>query len=78
MTTNQTPWDRLEQYNAGWNIPLFNHNEFAGKINELISCDYIEFQQYLIGSQAYLNSTDKTVLEQDNHNLFLENIVDLN
>jgi glycosyltransferase involved in cell wall biosynthesis len=71
LCSGNTPWDKLNEFNAGWNISLKNAEDFKYKINELLKLDNNEYGKFLIGCKDYINhlQNDKNIID-DNLALF--------
>lgn len=71
LCSDTTPWNKLEDYHAGWNIDLLEQSKFAEVIENLIALEEIEFEKLRRGCLDYSNDVrnDKKHIE-DNLNLF--------
>lgn len=69
-TAGKTPWDKLNDLNAGWNLNINKPYEFVDCIDQLISNDNSEYQSFINGCSIYLNSEEKSIVKNDNINLF--------
>ena len=70
LTTNSTPWNDLEKFNAGWNMGLNNFSKIKEKIEEIIDTDENEYSLFLSGCTKYVDSFNKTEMLNNNLNLF--------
>jgi len=55
LISDQTPWNDLEKYNAGWAISLNKKDIFIEKIKELLSYDDIEFKKKSNNVKKYIS-----------------------
>jgi glycosyltransferase involved in cell wall biosynthesis len=71
LLANTTPWQNLEQFGVGWDLPLDNELEFVKRIEILARTSFEdrEAQRRLVYSYAKIKSHEPDVLE-NNRNLF--------
>lgn len=67
LCSGTTPWDKLDEFNAGWNINLSDQKNFINKISELLTIDSKQSYEFLSGCKNYLDYISK------NKNIFDEN-----
>ncbi|MBL7736794.1 MAG: glycosyltransferase [Chitinophagaceae bacterium] len=62
LISDQTPWQRLVDYNAGWSIPLDDFESYKVAIQNLINLDLGEHRKLSLGSrklaEEYLANAD--------------------
>lgn len=62
LISDQTPWQRLEDYNAGWSIPLDDFESYKVAVQDLINLDLGEHRKLSLGSrklaEEYLANAD--------------------
>jgi glycosyltransferase involved in cell wall biosynthesis len=54
LCTETTPWNRLSDYNAGWNISLDKFQQHVDLIESLILLDDETYRKYATGCEKYL------------------------
>ncbi len=54
LCSNKTPWNNLENYDAGWTFPLDNINAFVEIIEKLSKMDSTEYEKYKKGCLRYV------------------------
>jgi len=70
LCTDKTPWDKLDSFDAGWNLSIGKPYEFVEQIEKLIKYDFDDYQIFLNGCSTYLNSIEKSIVKNNNINLF--------
>lgn len=70
LCSNNTPCDRLDEFNAGWHLNASKVNEFVTKLTLLIKYNFLEYQKLLVGTQTYLDYTKTNLNEKNNLELF--------
>jgi len=70
LTTNTTPWNRLEEKNAGWNIHLNDFKSFYEKVQSLVDFEENEYKKFVDGAFDYANSFNKYKTLKNNLDLF--------
>lgn len=71
IISDQTPWRRLEQRKAGWDLPLDEKNEFTRVIERCAAMDQQEYNEWSAAAFEYASgflSNDQTL--QQNRELF--------
>lgn len=53
LISDQTPWQNLEQLNAGWTLPLNTPAAFTRVIGELAEAGQVEYDRYAAAAWAY-------------------------
>jgi glycosyltransferase involved in cell wall biosynthesis len=53
LISDQTPWQDLEEKNAGWAIPLANKEKWVEIIESISNMDAIQFEEYTKGAWNY-------------------------
>jgi glycosyltransferase involved in cell wall biosynthesis len=73
LCSDKTPWNRLDEFNAGWSISLKNISRFIEVIENLSKLDSDEYEKYKEGCFRYIEDlkNDKKHIE-DNLRLFDE------
>ena len=56
IVSDQTPWNDLEEYNAGFSLNLENQQHFKDAINKLLVLSENDFQCMSINVQKYIKS----------------------
>jgi glycosyltransferase involved in cell wall biosynthesis len=56
LISDQTPWKKLAQKNAGWDLPLNNPAAFSEKIETVAAMDETEWQQWCNGAHQLAQS----------------------
>ena len=71
LCSDTTPWNRLDEFNAGWSISLNNNTRFIEIIETLSKMDRDEFEKYKEGCLRYCEDlkNDKKHID-DNLKLF--------
>jgi glycosyltransferase involved in cell wall biosynthesis len=71
LCSGNTPWDKLDEFNAGWNLSLDNLQNYVSLIEKLVLIVDEEYNKYITGCQQYLYQlkNEKTINE-DNLKLF--------
>lgn len=62
LISNKTPWTNLEEYQAGWALPLDQEELFVEKIRLMYNMTNEEYQQWSKGAKQYL---DQFMAEND-------------
>ena len=70
LTTKTTPWNRLEEFGAGWTLGLVELVKIKAKIEELSKIDENKYFSFIDGCSKYITSLDKKVILNDNYRLF--------
>ena len=70
MTSDKTPWNDLEDFNAGWNIILNDLGKFVTIINMLSSLDFVDYNDYILGCYNYSQTFNSQKNNNDNFKLF--------
>lgn len=50
IISDQTPWRNLQQYNAGWDLPLSNQTEFVNALQTVINTNQQQYNNYCNGA----------------------------
>lgn len=53
LISDKTPWRKLADYKAGWDIPLHNEHAFLQVLKNIIKMENEEFQQWCKGASAF-------------------------
>lgn len=53
VISNQTPWKKLVDYNAGWELPLSEKQDWIDTIEQAASWDQVEFDKHCQGAIDY-------------------------
>jgi glycosyltransferase involved in cell wall biosynthesis len=56
LCSGNTPWDKLDEFNAGWNISLNDFDKYITIIEKLSSYDNLRYEIYSIGCSHYINN----------------------
>ena len=70
LCSGTTPWHKLDEFNAGWNIDLSKSSEFLNKISELINYDAEQYEKFIIGCKNYITYSNNNGIIKDNLMLF--------
>ena len=54
LISNQTPWRKLSDHNAGWDIPLVNKFDFVHSINNMSKLSQKEYEQKRLDSVKFV------------------------
>lgn len=57
IISDQTPWNNLNESNAGWAISLKNENEFVNAINTVLNMDELQMQNMRKNIAIYTKNT---------------------
>jgi len=73
IVSERTPWQDLEQYNAGWVVSLENQQLFVEKIKIMLTLNKIEYNRMANSALSYIHQkvTQSSII-QDNKAIFLE------
>lgn len=72
LLSDQTPWNMLELYEAGWNIPLTNKDKFIRSLQNVIDMDLEQWHRLSFNSlKVAHNYLDKDVLIKQYKDFFL-------
>lgn len=72
LSSGTTPWDKLDNFKAGWNINLNDRNKYIETIESLIKMDDDQFSIYRKGTIEYINwLKNNNDFYNDNLKLFL-------
>jgi hypothetical protein len=76
LLSDQTPWQDLEEYKAGWVVPLSKTDKFCEIIEMVGKISHEEYLNYSDGAIRYAHeiSNNKKIIEQ-NRNLFYHAMV---
>ena len=50
ITSNFTPWNKLAEKKAGWNVDIYNAEECVNSLNEIKALDQDEYARYCSGA----------------------------
>lgn len=53
ITTNNTPWLKLEEKNIGWDLALENRNEWHNILKKCVAMDNTEYQNMSVASRKF-------------------------
>jgi glycosyltransferase involved in cell wall biosynthesis len=53
ITTNNTPWLKLEEKNIGWDLTLENRNEWHNILKKCVAMDNTEYQNMSVASRKF-------------------------
>lgn len=67
LCSDLTPWDKLYEFNSGWNFDLNNIHIFIKTIEFLILLNSLEHGKYIIGCGCYMKAL------KNNKNIIIEN-----
>lgn len=56
LISNQTPWRNLEQFQAGWDLPLSSIDSWAEKVQIVTDWDQNQFDKYSNSAKSYIKS----------------------
>ncbi|MFH1196568.1 MAG: glycosyltransferase family 4 protein [bacterium] len=70
LCSDRTPWDRLDEFVAGWNIELAQQKRFVDRIDELTFLEDVEYKKFINGCSDYHNSFRNSNIKNDNLKLF--------
>jgi glycosyltransferase involved in cell wall biosynthesis len=56
LISDQTPWNDLDTYNAGWSLKLDDENNFVSILNKLTLMNSKEIEKISLNSVKYINS----------------------
>lgn len=70
LCSDKTPWDKLEEFNCGWNINRNNFTEYQARIEELISIRNDRYLEFVNGSNRYLENVKNSTTLNNNFDLF--------
>ncbi|MFH1528462.1 MAG: glycosyltransferase [Bacteroidota bacterium] len=70
LCSDQTPWDKLEEFGAGWHFKLDQQKSFVDKIEKLIGDDIKEFNDFIKGCFDYISFIKSNNLLSNNINIF--------
>ena len=59
LISDQTPWKNLDNYNAGWELPLSDKQAWINAIEEAASWDQAEFDRHCQGALVYARAHTK-------------------
>ena len=54
LCSGTTPWDKLDEFNAGWNLSLDNFEKYVDLIEKLILLDCDTYGNYSKGCEEYI------------------------
>ena len=78
LISNQTPWNDLERYGAGWNYPLYDSDSYKNIINSIVEMTQSEFDGISLNAYDYAKKRLANVESiKMNRDLF-ESIINLN
>ncbi|MBK7107125.1 MAG: glycosyltransferase [Ignavibacteriae bacterium] len=69
-TAGKTPWDKLDSFNAGWNLNILKPKKFVEQIEKLIEFNSPDYQNIIRGCNSYLNYFKKDNIVNTNIELF--------
>lgn len=69
IISDQTPWNIVNDYNAGWAIPLSEKNEFSNKMQTIIDQDNIQASNMSLNARALCTERLQTA---QMHELYLK------
>lgn len=70
LCSGTTPWDKLDEFNAGWNFDLSKSSDFLNKINELLNYNAEQYEKFTIGCKKYISYSTNGSTLKDNLMLF--------
>jgi glycosyltransferase involved in cell wall biosynthesis len=71
LISDQTPWNGLEQANAGWALPLLKQDLFTSKIQEVCRMDEKEYNEVSLAAYSFAHAYfSKLDIEKGYSNLF--------
>lgn len=70
LCSGTTPWDKLNEFNAGWEMEIIQTDFFAKKIEELINYTDKDYQKLVDGCEDYINFIHGAAINDDNTKLF--------
>ncbi len=71
LLSDQTPWQNLNTYKAGWDIPLSKPDDFLFIIKSVANFDQQQFEEYAAGASSYAKkSISMPELKQQYQQLF--------
>ena len=56
LISDQTPWNGLEQANAGWALPLLKQDLFTSKIQEVCRMDEKEYNEVSLAAYSFAHA----------------------
>ncbi|MBK7372364.1 MAG: glycosyltransferase [Saprospiraceae bacterium] len=59
LISDQTPWKKLQEYHAGWELPLSDKQAWIKAIEEAASWDQAEFDKHCQGALVYARAHTK-------------------
>lgn len=74
LCSGTTPWDKLEELGAGWNIGLNHPEKFITLLEQLITKDENDYQTYIEGCQRYIECL-KNMNIPDTNRIMFRNLV---
>ena len=71
LISDQTPWNGLQQLNAGWSLPLQHEDQFTNKIQEVCRMDEKDYNEMSLAAYKFAHSYfSKLDIEKGYSNLF--------
>lgn len=71
LCSGNTPWDKLDEFNAGWNISLDNFQNYISLVEKLVLIEDEEYNKYITGCRQYLYQLkNEKIINEDNLKLF--------
>lgn len=70
LCSGTTPWDKLDELRAGWNLDLNYPEKFITLIEQLIEKDEYEYQTYIDGCREYIKLLKNMNIEEANRIMF--------
>lgn len=67
LCTDKSHWDKLKEFNCGWNIELTNITKFVSQIEEILDYDFEEYQNNIDGCKQHIESIG------DGNQIYMEN-----
>lgn len=74
LCSSSTPWDKLQEFNAGWNFSVYDLENFVNKITELIEFDESQYTKHIKGCDDYCGYIKNISIKKENNRLFLNSL----
>lgn len=74
IISDNTPWNKINNYKAGWTIPLNSHKEYIKIIDDLIELNNIDYNIYRENANEFIrNNHDVSSIKNMYLKIFLNN-----